>query len=74
MKRARFFRSFLMLAFVMSAVIGLAQPPGGGGGFPGGRPPGGRPPGGRPGGRDGGQWGQNEPTTNVKKKKRISLS
>ncbi|MBQ3710283.1 MAG: outer membrane beta-barrel protein [Bacteroidales bacterium] len=67
MKRARFLRSFLMLTFVMSVVIGLAQPPGGGGGFPGGRPPGGRP----PFGRDGGQWNQNEPKTNVKQKKRV---
>ena len=56
-----------MLTFVMSVVIGLAQPPGGGGGFPGGRPPGGRP----PFGRDGGQWNQNEPKTNVKQKKRV---
>ncbi len=60
-----------MLAFVMSAIIGLAQPPGGGGGFPGGRPGGGRFPGGRPPfGRDQ-QWNQNQPNTSVKPKKRV---
>ena len=71
MKRARFFRSFLMLAFVMSAVIGLAQPPGGGGGFPGGRRPGGGPPGGRPPFGGDRQWNQNDPNTKVKPKKRV---
>ena len=70
MKRARFIRSFLMLAFVMSAIIGLAQPPGGGGGFPGGRP-GGRYPGGRPPYGGDRQWNQSEPNTSVKKKKRV---
>ena len=56
---------------MVSAVLCVAQPPGGGGGFPGGRRPGGGPPGGRPPfGRDG-QWNQNEPNTNVKQKKRV---
>ena len=59
-----------MLAFVMSAIIGLAQPPGGGGGFPGGRP-GGRYPGGRPPYGGDRQWNQSEPNTSVKKKKRV---
>ena len=59
-----------MLTVMVSVILCVAQPPGGGG-PPGGRFPGGRPPGGRPPfGRDG-QWNQNEPKTNVKQKKRV---
>ncbi len=56
------------MLFVLSTIFCVAQPPRGGGGFPGGRPPGGRPPFG--GDR---QWGQNEgnmPTVKPKKKVR----
>lgn len=69
MKRARILRVSFLLAFVVSAILCVAQPPGG-------RPPGGRPPGGRfpgggpPFGREG-QFGQNEPSTKVKQKKRV---
>ena len=71
MKRAKFFRSLFLLAFVMSAVMCVAQPPGGGGGFPGGRRPGGGPPGGRPPFGGDRQWNQNDPNTTVKPKKRV---
>jgi hypothetical protein len=47
----------------------MAQPPGGGR-YPGGRHPGGRFPGGRPPGDRNG-WNMNEPTTNVKPKKKV---
>ena len=60
------------LLLILSTILCVAQPPGGGG-FPGGRPPGGRPPGGRPPFGGDRQWGQNEgnmPT--VKQKKRVS--
>ena len=60
-----------MLAMVVSAVLCMAQPPGGGGGFPGGRPGGGRFPGGRPPYGGDRQWNQSEPNTTVKKKKRV---
>ena len=61
-------RAVFSLLFVLSTIFCVAQPPRGGGGFPGGRPPGGRPPFG--GDR---QWGQNEgnmPTVKPKKKVR----
>ena len=59
------------MLLILSTILCVAQPPGGGG-FPGGRPPGGRPPGGRPPFGGDRQWGQNEgnmPT--VKQKKRV---
>ena len=59
------------LLLILSTILCVAHPPGGGG-FPGGRPPGGRPPGGRPPFGGDRQWGQNEgnmPT--VKQKKRV---
>ena len=64
-------KSILFTAFVLFSILCIAQPPGGGGGFPGGRPPGGRPPGGRPPfGRDG-QWGSGDPSVSVKPKKKV---
>ena len=68
MKRFDFLKSLFFVALVLSTVLCMAQPPGGGGRPPGGRPPGGRPPFG--GDR---QWGQTEgnmPTVKQKKKVR----
>ena len=71
MKRAIRLKTSFFLALMMSALLCVAQPPGGrppGGGPPGGRPPGGWGP---PGSRDR-QWNQQgEPNTSVKKKKRV---
>ena len=68
MKRANYLRASFFLTLIMSALFCVAQPPGGHGGPPGGGGgfrPGQRPPGDR-------QWNQqNEPTTNVKKKKKV---
>ena len=68
MKRANCLRASFFLTLIMSALFCVAQPPGGHGGPPGGGGgfrPGQRPPGDR-------QWNQqNEPTTNVKKKKKV---
>ena len=68
MKRNNILKALFSFIFVLSTMLCLAQPPGGGG-FPpgGGRPPGGRRP---PMGGDR-QWGQNEgnrPTVKPKKK------
>ena len=63
-------RALFLVTLVLSTILCVAQPPGGG--FPGGRPPGGRPPGGRPPFGGDRQWGQNEgnaPT--VKQKKHV---
>ena len=71
MKKTFSLRVLLSLLLVLSTILCVAQPPGGGG-PPGGRPPGGRPPGGRPPFGGDRQWGQNEgnmPT--VKQKKRV---
>ncbi len=68
MKRFDFLKSLFFVALVLSTVLCMAQPPGGGGRPTGGRPPGGRPPFG--GDR---QWGQTEgnmPTVKQKKKVR----
>ena len=70
MKKTFSLRALFSLLLVISTILCVAQPPGGGGG----RPPGGRPPGGRPpfGGGDR-QWGQTEgnmPTVKQKKKVR----
>ena len=68
MKRSVFLKSLFFVAIVLSSVLCMAQPPGGGGRPPGSRPPGGRPPFG--GDR---QWGQTEgnmPTVKQKKKVR----
>ena len=69
MKRANILRQALLLTFVMSAILCVAQPPGGR--YPGG---GGGGWGGYPGRRPGGdrQWNQqSEPNTNVRQKKRV---
>ena len=70
MKKTFPLRAMFSLLLVLSTLLCMAQPPGGGGGrHPGGRPPGGRPPFG--GDR---QWGQtqqgNMPTVKPKKKVR----
>ena len=70
MKKTFPLRAVFSLLLVLSTILCVAQPPGGGGG----RSPGGRPPGGRPpfGGGDR-QWGQTEgnmPTVKQKKKVR----
>ena len=70
MKKTFSLRALFSLLLVISTILCVAQPPGGG--PPGGRPPGGRPPGGRPPFGGDRQWGQNEgnmPT--VKQKKRV---
>ena len=72
MKKSFSLRVVFSLLLVLSTILCMAQPPGGGGGrHPGGRPPGGRPPYG--GDR---QWGQtqqgNMPTVKPKKKVRES--
>ncbi len=55
---------------VLTTLMSEAQPPGGGGGFPGGgRHPGGRPPGGRP--PMGGDWNQNQGNTPIRQKKKV---
>ena len=67
MKRSFPLRVVFSLLLVLSTILCVAQPPGGG------RPPGGRPPGGRPpfGGGDR-QWGQTEGNMpNVKPKKKV---
>ena len=67
MNRSAFLKVLSITALILSTILCIAQPPGGGGRPPGGRPPGGRPPFG--GDR---QWGQTEgnmPT--VKQKKRV---
>ncbi len=71
MKRPSFVKAMFIATLILSTILCVAQPPGGGG-PPGGRPPGGRPPGGRhPFGGDR-QWGQNEGNMpSVKKKKRV---
>lgn len=70
MKNSFSLRTVFSLLLVLSTILCVAQPPGGGGGrHPGGRPPGGRPP---FGGGDR-QWGQTEgnmPTVKQKKKVR----
>ncbi|MBO6024812.1 MAG: TonB-dependent receptor [Bacteroidales bacterium] len=71
MKKTFSLRALFSLLLVLTTILCVAQPPGGGG-PPGGRPPGGRPPGGRPPFGGDRQWGQNEgnmPT--VKQKKRV---
>ena len=71
MKKTFSLRALFSLLLVLSTILCVAQPPGGGG-PPGGRPPGGRPPGGRPPFGGDRQWGQNEgnmPT--VRQKKRV---
>ena len=73
MKKTFSLRAVFSLLFVLATIFCVAQPPGGGGGFPGGRPPGGRPPGGRPPFGGDRQWGQTEgnmPTVKPKKKVR----
>ena len=62
-------KSLFLIAFLLIGLVGIAQPPGGrppGGG--GGFPPGRRPPmgGDRP-------WGQQDPNTNVKPKKKVRV-
>ena len=71
MKKTFSLRALFSLLLVISTILCVAQPPGGG--PPGGRPPGGRPPGGRPPFGGDRQWGQNEgnmPTVKPKKKVR----
>ena len=71
MKKTFSLRALFSLLLVLSTILCVAQPPGGGG-PPDGRPPGGRPPGGRPPFGGDRQWGQNEgnmPT--VRQKKRV---
>ena len=73
MKKTFSLRALFSLLLVLATIFCVAQPPGGGGGFPGGRPPGGRPPGGRPPFGGDRQWGQpegNMPTVKPKKKVR----
>ena len=69
MKKTFPLRALFSLLLILSTLLCVAQPPGGGGRHPGGRPPGGRPPYG--GDR---QWGQtqqgNMPTVKPKKKVR----
>ena len=70
MKKTFSLRALFSLLLILSTILCVAQPPGGG--PPGGRPPGGRPPGGRPPFGGDRQWGQNEgnmPT--VRQKKRV---
>lgn len=65
MKRPVLLKSLFLMALLLSAILCVAQPPGGrGGGFPGGRRP--------PMGGDH-QWNQNQnmPSTNVKQKKKV---
>ena len=64
-----FLASLLTLIFVLSSMVGMAQFPGGGGGFPGGRRPGQRPPMG--GDRQWGQPGQPGQQPTVKPKKKV---
>ncbi len=71
MKRLAILKSLFLISFSLITVLCMAQPPGGGGGYPGGRPPGGRFPGGRPPGGDRGGWNTSEPKTNVKPKKKV---
>ena len=71
MKKTFSLRAVFSLLLVLSTILCVAQPPGGGG-PPGGRPPGGRPPGGRPPFGGDRQWGQNEGNMPaVKQKKRV---
>jgi hypothetical protein len=69
MKKSFSLRALFSLLLVLSTLLCLAQPPGGGP-PPGGRPPGGRPPGGRPPFGDR-QWGQEGNMPNVKPKKKV---
>ena len=70
MKKGFLLRALFALILGLSTALCIAQPPGGrhpgGGGWGGGYPGGRRPPMG--GDR---QWGQNQPTTNVKPKKKV---
>ncbi|MCR5013339.1 MAG: TonB-dependent receptor, partial [Bacteroidales bacterium] len=66
MKKGFLLKAIFSLIFVLSTALCIAQPPGGRGGYPGGRHPGGRPPGG--GDR---QWSQNGQMPTVKPKKKV---
>ena len=70
MKKVKYLKAVFSLLLVLSTILCMAQPPGGGP-PPGGRPPGGRPPGGRPPFGGDRQWGQNENMPTVKPKKRV---
>ena len=70
MKKTFSLRALFSLLLVLSTLLCVAQPPGGGG-PPGGRPPGGRPPGGRPPFGGDRQWGQEGNMPTVKQKKRV---